>query len=139
MNITSRISGAFTGWSGETLFKLENGEYWQQSRYAYNYHYAYRPWVTIRQESGRFYLQVDCMDEEIEVIPVDAVESRIDGEFKGWSGDTIFRLQNGQVWQQSAYAYRYKYAYRPEIVIWDGAHLALADDTSDSVQVRRIR
>jgi hypothetical protein len=28
------------------------------------------------------------------------VSSRIAGEFKGWTGATIFRLENGQVWVQ---------------------------------------
>jgi hypothetical protein len=31
----------------------------------------------------------------------EAIESRILGEFRGWSGKTVFRLENGQVWQQS--------------------------------------
>lgn len=26
--------------------------------------------------------------------------SAIDGNFEGWSGSTIFRLKNGQIWQQ---------------------------------------
>ena len=26
--------------------------------------------------------------------------SAIDGSFEGWSGSTIFRLKNGQIWQQ---------------------------------------
>ena len=29
--IETRILGIFTGWSGETLFKLENGQVWKQS------------------------------------------------------------------------------------------------------------
>lgn len=28
------------------------------------------------------------------------IETRLIGEFKGWNGRTIFRLENGQVWQQ---------------------------------------
>lgn len=31
-----------------------------------------------------------------------ALESRIAGNFKGWSGRTLFTLENGQVWQQVA-------------------------------------
>ena len=30
----------------------------------------------------------------------DQLESRIAGAFRGWSGDTIFRLENGQIWRQ---------------------------------------
>lgn len=31
----------------------------------------------------------------------DAIRSQIDGTFKGWSGRTLFRLQNGQTWVQA--------------------------------------
>lgn len=30
----------------------------------------------------------------------DEVVSRISGSFDGWSGKTVFRLENGQVWKQ---------------------------------------
>lgn len=29
------------------------------------------------------------------------VRSRLLGSFRGWSGNTVFRLENGQVWQQT--------------------------------------
>ena len=40
-----------------------------------------------------------------EVPPIDRMareefQSRIVGEFSGWSGDTVFRLENGMVWKQ---------------------------------------
>jgi len=31
----------------------------------------------------------------------ESMESRIDGEFTGWNGDTVFHLQNGTVWEQT--------------------------------------
>jgi hypothetical protein len=31
----------------------------------------------------------------------DIIRSRITGEFKGWTGTTVFRLENGQVWVQT--------------------------------------
>ena len=46
------------------------------------------------------------------------VESRIDGTFNGWDGDTIVVLVNGQVWQQSEYHYDYHYAYRPDVLVY---------------------
>jgi hypothetical protein len=30
-----------------------------------------------------------------------AIESAITGEVQGWSGETIFKLDNGQIWQQA--------------------------------------
>ena len=37
--ISASIAGAFSGWSGDTVFRLDNGQVWQQrhaSRFSYN-------------------------------------------------------------------------------------------------------
>ena len=47
----------------------------------------------------------------------DIFESKIDGEFHGWSGNTLFALANGQIWQQTSYALTRQYAYSPNVVI----------------------
>lgn len=60
---------------------------------------------------------------------------------RGWSGDTEFHLQNGQVWKQASYAYWYHDAYLPGVVIYElggGFKLCLTDDDSQSIQVRQI-
>jgi hypothetical protein len=69
------------------------------------------------------------------------VESRIDGEFQGWDGETIFRLQNGQIWQQSTYAYKYSYKYSPKVVIYrSGAGYRMQVEGVDgTIGVRRLR
>ena len=46
------------------------------------------------------------------------IESQIDGEFEGWEGETIVKLTNGQIWQQTEYHYRYHYAYMPKVLIY---------------------
>lgn len=43
----SRIDGAWTGWSGDTVVKLVNGSVWRQVQYYYRYQYKYRPQVII--------------------------------------------------------------------------------------------
>jgi hypothetical protein len=48
----------------------------------------------------------------------DLIESRIDGDFEGWDGDTVFKLTNGQIWQQVSYNYTYHYAFMPEVLIF---------------------
>lgn len=71
----------------------------------------------------------------------DVIESRILGEFRGWNGRTVFRLENGQVWQQSApgeFVYR---AQDPVIVIRRGtfgSYLLRVDGKGTTVRVRRI-
>lgn len=46
------------------------------------------------------------------------IESKVDGEFIGWEGETIVKLANGQIWQQSEYFYHYHYAFRPDVLIF---------------------
>ena len=51
----AQVDGEFTGWDGDTLFKLSNGTYWLQAEYNYWYHYAYCPYVElyrVRTASG---------------------------------------------------------------------------------------
>jgi hypothetical protein len=71
----------------------------------------------------------------------DIIESSIDGEFKGWEGETIFKLVNGQIWQQSEYHYHYHYAYMPKIIIvaTPGGYKAKVDGVSKAVGVTRLR
>jgi hypothetical protein len=46
------------------------------------------------------------------------IESKIDGDFEGWEGETIVKLMNGQVWQQSEYYYHYHYSFMPKVLIF---------------------
>jgi hypothetical protein len=68
--IESQIDGEFSGWEGETIFKLTSGQIWQQSSYAYTYSYKYRPKVLIFPTGGEFELQVEGMDRRIKVVRI---------------------------------------------------------------------
>jgi hypothetical protein len=68
------------------------------------------------------------------------VETQIDGTFKGWSGATVWKMTNGQVWQQARYAYHYQYAYRPRVLIYPtsgGWTMKVEDD--EEIEVRQLR
>lgn len=71
----------------------------------------------------------------------EAIESNIDGEFHGWDGETIFKLTNGQIWQQAEYSYTYEYAYRPDVTIYKTASCwkMKVEDVSDTICVKRIK
>ena len=73
--------------------------------------------------------------------PAHVIQSNIAGEFTGWEGETIFALDNGQVWQQATYAYRYHYAYRPRVTIvpTPQGHVMQVDGVDAMIFVRRIR
>ncbi|MCF8131349.1 MAG: hypothetical protein K9N10_22800 [Deltaproteobacteria bacterium] len=72
---------------------------------------------------------------------VKVIKSNIDGTFNGWSGETIFKLTNGQIWQQTAYAYMYHYAYRPEVMIInvDGIWKMKVKGVDEMIAVKRLR
>lgn len=65
--IQSYIDGDFEGWEGETIFKLDNGQIWQQASYAYSYHYAYHPEVMIINRNGTWQMKVEGVEEMIDV------------------------------------------------------------------------
>lgn len=69
------------------------------------------------------------------------IETQIEGDFEGWSGDTIFKLANGQIWQQSSYAYTYHYAYRPKVLIYKTgvAYQMKVDGVDSAIQVKRLK
>lgn len=138
--VDSYIDGEFTGWTGETLFKLGNGQYWMQQ--VMRMYIAFRPRVHIVKENGRLLLKVFGLNETLPVrLITDVIESGIEDEFTGWDDETKFELQNGQIWQQVSYAYTYHYAYRPSVVIYSpgNGYRLKVEGMNDIIEVRRIR
>ena len=68
------------------------------------------------------------------------IESRINGEFEGWDGDTIIKLMNGQIWQQTEYYYYYTYSYMPKVIIFksDYDYKMKVDGVDKAVGVVRL-
>lgn len=55
--------------------------------------------------------------EEIRNAEAAVIRSRIVGEFRGWDGDTVFQLQNGQTWQQRIGGRWFHRASEPEVEV----------------------
>lgn len=78
----------------------------------------------------------------VELVIDDLIESNIDGTFEGWDGETLFILQNGQIWKQESYAYWYHYAYSPEVLIYktdDGKYKMKVDGVDKEIYVKKIK
>ncbi len=71
----------------------------------------------------------------------DSIDSRIDGHFDGWDGNTVFKLQNGQVWQQAGFGSFAHHAENPQVHIWKGwfGYLMRIKGYNATVSVRRIK
>jgi hypothetical protein len=69
------------------------------------------------------------------------IESQIDGEYEGWQGETIVKLMNGQIWQQSEYFYHYHYSFMPKIMIYKSAsgYKMKVDGVEKAVSVTRLK
>ena len=67
------------------------------------------------------------------------IETRIEGGFDGWVGDTIFRLANGQIWQQVSPSAKYYTAEAPHVTITRSPYLMHVDGVSIDIEVRRIK
>ncbi|HKE19219.1 MAG TPA: hypothetical protein VKB80_30295 [Kofleriaceae bacterium] len=68
------------------------------------------------------------------------IESRIDGEFEGWTGRTVVQLENGQVWRQRSATERYAYRVSPAVQVHrsaSGCHMKV-DGVAEEVPVDRL-
>ena len=71
----------------------------------------------------------------------DQITSRIIGEFKGWNGETVFELENGQVWQQSGNGLLIVRLTNPKVTIKKArfAYKLSVEGYNASVSVRKIK
>ncbi len=69
------------------------------------------------------------------------IESGIDGDFEGWDGDTVFKFENGQVWQQVSFDYEYHYAYRPKVLVYKSGSVykMRVDGMHHEITVKRLK
>lgn len=135
----------FMGMNDE-IFKLNDGSVWQV-KYEYEYLYEYYPNVIICPSKNELIIG----DKTLSVQQISSakrsntssssIESRIDGEFEGFEGETIFKLVNGQVWQQSEYWYHYHYSYMPKVIIYKSSYgyKIKVDGIEKSIGVVRLR
>ena len=133
----SQIDGEFNGFNDEIVFPLMDGTFYYQSAYKYNYYHAYCPNVRIYQNGYIKILIADGLDDYAEIQETTAIKSTIVNDFNGWSGDTIFELQNGQIWKQDKY--KYFYAYRPKVTIVKVGSKHILNVKGKSIRVKRIK
>ena len=58
-----------------------------------------------------------------------------------WEGETIVKLMNGQIWQQTEYHYDYHYAYMPNVLVYrpGGGYKMKVDGTEEAVDEGSVR
>jgi hypothetical protein len=139
----------FMGNHGE-IFRLADGSIWEV-QYEYEYLYEYSPSVVVCPSRGKLLVDGKTLDVRQVSSRSSAalggassgafIESKIDGEFSGWDGDTMFKLTNGQIWQQSSYAYKYSYKFMPSVIIFrtNSGYEMQVDGVEGRVRVTRLK
>jgi len=107
--------------------------------------------ATVRQarEQARAEVRAELREQKLASAGLDVrdddepIRTRIAGEFRGWNGRTVFRLANGQTWQQTDGEVRaFSRRQEPEVVLTPtkltGWKLTLADGGL-WIRVKRIR
>lgn len=155
--IESTIESDFDGFDSDNIFKLSNGQVWQQDEYKYKYSYKYRPKVTIVKSDYSYKMLVDGIDEAVKVKLIAGnldgsrststsnytspkFEAYVTSDFNGFGSGKIFKLDNGQVWEQTeGYSYSYSYS-RPKVTIEKvgGSYKLKFDNIDHAVTVKRI-
>ncbi len=69
--IVTRYDGDFSGWSGKTLFRLENGQVWKQAQNGRVSYRASRPQITIKRGAlGSFRMAVEGLNRTVRVVRI---------------------------------------------------------------------
>ncbi|GAA4017432.1 hypothetical protein GCM10022408_33750 [Hymenobacter fastidiosus] len=137
-SIRGSISGSITqGY----IFKVDRGFYVINERTRQRVR-TRNPEVKIYQNGSDYKLVIEDFDEPVICKKLkNVIETQISGEFKGWEGETIFKMMNGQIWQQSSYAYTYHYAYSPNVLIYEfkGTWTMKVEDVDEAIQVSKLK
>jgi hypothetical protein len=133
----SQIDGKFYGWSGDTIFKLTNGQFWQQcvpgSKTVSPA--LYRPMMTITNVLGTKRMIVTSLTGYVVVTPLTIAESTVTNAFTGLRNGNIYQLADRTVWRQISFE-TIPYSADP-VTVWcwikDGRQMLRFIDRNDVV------
>ncbi len=75
------------------------------------------------------------------LISPSVIETQIEDDFEGWDGETVVKLLNGQIWEQTEYYYEYHYSFMPNVLIYKSglSYKMRVDGIAKAVGVVRLK
>ncbi len=100
----AQIEGGFHGWSGDTIFKLTNGQFLRQIGWDSKIVPAlFYPQITITNIFDTKSMIVENIPGYVTVEKTDIVESVVSNHFTGLSYQNIYQLKDGTTWKQISF------------------------------------
>jgi hypothetical protein len=130
----------FMGNHGEVAI-LTDGSIWKVM-HEYEYMYEYYPSVVACPERNLLIVDDKKLDaQNLSKSGSTVILSSIDGSWDGWSGDTIVRLLNGQIWEQVGASLSLSLGLGNEVFIYEssGRFFMMVDGETEAVAVERLK
>ena len=127
-----------------TVIKTPNNHFYEVAEKGTQIVNLSEPEVKVYKDGKKYKMQITGIDKMIAVNKLqDVIQSIIDGDFKGWDGNTIFKLQNRQEWQQDVPTGSiFVNLYRPAVLIYstpEGYKMKITGVNEDPIIVKRLK
>ena len=101
-----------------------------------------QPSIVVYQEGKKFKMKIEGIEKLLVCNKLqEVIESNIDGGFKGWDGNTVFKLANQQEWKQDyPTGTIFVNLYRPAVLIYltsEGYKMKIEGVNEDPILVKR--
>ncbi|MDB9969047.1 hypothetical protein OAE08_05205 [Gammaproteobacteria bacterium] len=129
----------FMGNNGE-VFILQDRSIWEV-KYEYEYMYEYNPSVVVCPSRGSLIIDDTSLNiANISRAGTEIMFSNVSGSWEGWSGDTIVRLVNGEIWEQVGLGLSLSLGLGNEVFVYqkNGMYYMAVEDEDEAVAVRRL-
>ena len=139
----TKISGSVSGTITKGyFFKTNDGGFYEITEKTKQKVREKNPDVTIYKNGDGYKLIIAGFKDTVICRKVtDVIETKIDGDFTGWDGSTVFKLIDGHVWQQDSYSTLTHNSYRPTVYIYESnkAMKMKVEDIDEVISVKRLR
>lgn len=135
------INGAITR---GTLIKTSNYHFYEINDKVNQKFSNAQPQLMVYQDGRKFKIKIEGVEKLLTCNKIqEVIESNIDGDFKGWDGNSSFRLVNQQEWKQdSPISTVFANLYRPAVIIYltsEGYKMKIEGLNEDPILVKKIR
>ncbi len=150
--VNNNIEGRFEGFGNGALFKLRNGQVWEQTSFDITVNLSLSPEAIIYSDSYDYKLFVKGVNRIVSVKPLTDISSSstiqtyinsfVTSDFRGFTNGAIFELGYGplSIWEQTSLTYRYHYAHNPQAIVFGspGGYKMLIPSIGEYVSVEPL-